>query len=64
MAHNVITMRVFIRKIPTDSVLINIPLLQTITLPVLGELEEINLLSKPSPREVSKRCSLLGRLRL
>lgn len=49
MAHNVITMRIFIRKIPTNSALINVLFLESVTLPVLGELEKINLLSKPLP---------------
>lgn len=49
MAHNVITVRIFIRKIPTNSALINVLLLESVTLPVLGELEKINLLSKPLP---------------
>lgn len=63
MAPNVITARVFIRKIPTNSVLINVLLLETVTLPVLGGLGKINPLSEASPREVNQSRSLLGRLR-
>ena len=44
MALNVITIRVFIRKIPTNSALINVLLLWSVTLLVFGELEKINLL--------------------
>lgn len=49
MARNVITGRIFIRKIPTNSALINVLLFQSVTPLVLGELEKINLLSKPLP---------------
>ena len=44
MALNVITIRVFIRKIPTNLALINVLLLWSVTLLVFGELEKINLL--------------------
>lgn len=62
MAHNVITVRIFIRKIPTNSVLINVLLLEPVTLLVLGGLGKINPLSKASPREVNQSRSLLRRL--
>lgn len=60
MAHNVITMRIFIRKIPTNLALINV-LLTLECYSVLRELEKINLLSKPLPWEVNKSCFLLER---
>lgn len=44
MALNVITIRVFIRKIPANLALINVLLLWSVTLLVFGELEKINLL--------------------
>lgn len=44
MALNVITIRIFIRKISTNSALINALLLWSVTLLVFGELEKINLL--------------------
>lgn len=47
MARNVITVRIFIRRIPTNSALINVLLFRSVTPLVLGELEKINLLSKP-----------------
>lgn len=63
MAPNVIPVRVFIRKIPTNSVLINVLLLETVPLLVLGGPGKINPLSKASPREVNQSRSLLGQLR-